>query len=85
MNIGGPRFGWAVRMGRGLWYDEMLSITVGIGFQKDASIGEIPWRHYWRWSSRSLPRLIFRQVWWRDTRLVYPCGFQAFGRSRIYF
>lgn len=85
MNIGSRRLGWVIRIGRDFWYDALLSIEIGVGFRQDAELGEIPWRHYWRWSSASLPALIFRQMSWRGIVITLPAGFRAFGRQRIYF
>lgn len=53
-----------------------LGVFVGFGFREDAEPGETIWRHYWQWSSRSLPRII-----WCGRR---PIGVRAFGRTRLW-
>lgn len=53
-----------------------VGVFIGFGYREDAEPGEIMWRHYWHWSSASLPHLLWRG--WR------PIGFCAFGRCRVW-
>lgn len=63
-------------VGRDLMHDAWVGIFFGFGYREDAKPGEIVWRHYWSWSSRSLPRFI-----WDGWRII---GYRAFGYNRVW-
>ncbi len=65
-----------IYVGRDILRDARLGIFIGFGYREDSEPGEIMWRHWWSWSSASLPYVIWRG--WR------PIGFCAFGRCRIW-
>lgn len=77
--------GFMFRVGRDYWRGRGTEIAIFSGFLKDADLGEIPWRHYWHWSSTSLPRLAFHKFSWRRAAFALPCGFVINGRWRIFW
>jgi hypothetical protein len=85
MTLGGPRWGWAVLVGRQWGLDACVGIWIGVGFRSEAEPGEVYWRHSWYWSSASLPRVILREFRWRGIKIVLPVGYRAFGRARIFW
>lgn len=85
ISLGGPEAGWGIRIGRDLYRDARLAIDIYLGFRKDAELNEVAWRHHWRWSTASLPNVIFRQFYWRGWRIIVPIGYSACGRSRIFW
>ena len=79
------KMGFAISIGRDWRNMSGLEFVVAVGFREDAQINETPWRHLWRWSTKSLPKLIFRQFIWRGRRITVPVGYFAFGRCRIFW
>lgn len=65
-----------IYVGRDVIGNARLAIFIGFGFREDAEPGETVFRHFWKWSSASLPYVIWRR--WR------PIGFCAFGRCRMF-
>ncbi len=56
-------------------WNSSFSVEIGIGFRKNAPLGEIRWRHYWMVSINP-----WRLIWQRN-RII---GYKAFGRGRIF-